>query len=401
MTDKRGSSSLPEGWQNSKLDELTQFVNGKAHENSISEDGNYVVVNFKFISSEGEVVKYSDECFCPAQQDDVLIVMSDVPNGRAIAKCFYVDNDDKYTVNQRIGILRAKRSDPKFLYYSVNRNAYFLSFDDGIKQTNLRKDEVLSCPIILPPLEEQRKIAEILSAWDEAIAQQTRLLELKRERKRGLMQQLLTGRVRFKEFAGLEWRKATFNDVLKLEIGGTPARKEPKYWDSERSTENYWLSISDLKGKNIFSTKERITDLGARKSNTKLIPAGSLVMSFKLTIGRRAILGLPMYTNEAICALIPKDSRVVDVEFLYQYLEVVDFEQGIDQAVKGKTLNKEKIKLLQLSLPTIEEQQKIATVLSAADAEIETLTAQLAAFRVQKRGLMQRLLTGKTRVQVA
>ena len=78
------------------------------------------------------------------------MVMSDVPNGRAIAKCFLVETDDKYTVNQRICILQPEAAHPEFLVYKLNRNPFYLSFDDGVKQTNLRRQDVLDCPLVLP-----------------------------------------------------------------------------------------------------------------------------------------------------------------------------------------------------------------------------------------------------------
>ena len=96
--------------------------------------------------------------------------------------------------------------------------------------------------------------------------------------------------------------------------------------------------------------------------------------------------------------MIPKYANSIDTEFLYQVIGIVDFDKEIDQAIKGKTLNKEKIKRLILKLPSLPEQEKIAAVLSAADEEISTLEKQLAAYKQQKLGLMQQLLTGRIRI---
>jgi type I restriction enzyme S subunit len=183
-------------WEVKKLGEIVDFSNGKAHENFISDDGDYIVVNSKFISSEGQVIKYSKQCFCPAPANSILLVMSDVPNGKAIAKCFLVDKNDKYTVNQRICALRPK-IDARFLFYKINRNSYYLAFDDGVKQTNLRKDDVLGCKLSIPKEEpEQTAIATILFDMDAEI----KSLEQKKDKytmlKQGMMQQLLTGRIR-------------------------------------------------------------------------------------------------------------------------------------------------------------------------------------------------------------
>ena len=91
------------------------------------------------------------------------MVMSDVPKGRALAKCFLVDKNDIYTLNQRIGVFKADdRYLKKYFYYMLNRNRYFLSFDDGDSQTNLRKDDILNCPVICPSKEEQLEVIKIL-----------------------------------------------------------------------------------------------------------------------------------------------------------------------------------------------------------------------------------------------
>ena len=105
------------------LRELVTFKNGKGHEKHIAGNGKYIVVNSKFVSTRGEVRKYSNSQICPLYVDDVLMVMSDLPNGRALAKCFLVDEDDKYTLNQRIGCFHTNDENTictKFLFYILN-----------------------------------------------------------------------------------------------------------------------------------------------------------------------------------------------------------------------------------------------------------------------------------------
>ncbi|NJM09785.1 MAG: restriction endonuclease subunit S [Bdellovibrionaceae bacterium] len=161
-------------WVIKPLEQVATYENGKAHENNISELGQYVVVNSKFISTEGAVRKYSNEAFCSANTGDILMVLSDVPNGRAIAKCYFVNSDNTYTVNQRICKLAPERTNGRFLFYIFDRNPFFLAFDDGVKQTNLRKEDVLNCPLCLPSsLEEQAEIATCLTTLDDLIAAAT------------------------------------------------------------------------------------------------------------------------------------------------------------------------------------------------------------------------------------
>ena len=161
-----------EGVENKNLGDIVSFRNGKGHEKSISETGKYIVVNSKFISSTGEVIKYSNEQLCPLYVDDILMVMSDLPNGKALAKCYIVDSDDKYTLNQRIGafhVLDQSILKSKYLYYKLNRNIQLLKFDNGIDQTNLRKGDILSILIPVPSLQEQQRIVDILDKFEESI----------------------------------------------------------------------------------------------------------------------------------------------------------------------------------------------------------------------------------------
>ncbi len=144
------------------LGKSCEFFNGKAHEKSIDENGKYIVVNSKFISSEGKSFKRTNEQMFPLFKGDIVMVMSDVPNGKALAKCFIIDQDDTYSLNQRICCIRSKEFDTKYLYYQLNRHEHFLAFNNGENQTNLRKDDILACPLIKPSLEEQKRIANEL-----------------------------------------------------------------------------------------------------------------------------------------------------------------------------------------------------------------------------------------------
>ncbi|MDD2600135.1 MAG: restriction endonuclease subunit S [Kiritimatiellae bacterium] len=115
-------------------------------------------------------------------------------------------------------------------------------------------------------------------------------------------------------------------------------------------------------------TKEKITRLGADKSGSKLISKGTLLLSFKLSLGKRAFAGCDLFTNEAIAALQVLDHKVVDRNYLYWALGSIDYDLLVDRAAKGKTLNKAKLKVLQIPLPPLDEQKRIAAILDAADA---------------------------------
>lgn len=146
-------------WIEKPLGEVCEYLNGKAHEQCIDKDGRFIVINSKFISSEGAVFKKSNEALLLLQPGDIAMVLSDVPNGKALAKCFLVEEANTYTLNQRICLIRSKKFHTKFLFYQLNRNKHFLAFDNGENQTNMRLNQILECPLFLPSITEQENIA--------------------------------------------------------------------------------------------------------------------------------------------------------------------------------------------------------------------------------------------------
>ena len=210
-------------WEIEALGELADYENGKAYEQDIVENGKYVVVNSRFISTDGVVRKYTNAEHLIAKAGEVLMVLSDLPKGRALAKCYFVERDDRYAVNQRVCRLKPRRIDGKFLYYTLNRHPRLLAYDDGLNQTHLSKGGVTECPLCVPMQKaEQQKIAECLSSVDELMATQARKVDALKTHKKGLMQQLFPRegetqpRLRFPEFQNAgEWEAKTLGDVVK------------------------------------------------------------------------------------------------------------------------------------------------------------------------------------------
>jgi len=151
--------------------------------------------------------------------------------------------------------------------------------------------------------------------------------------------------------------------IARIQIGKTPPRGVSKYWGKGNS----WVSISDLKSTTINSTKEEITDLAISECGCKVIPKGTLMMSFKLSIGKVAFAGKDLFTNEAICGIILKDKSKVSGEYLYYALKNTKLV-GSNVAVKGATLNTSSLNALQIPIVEgIENQLHIANLLSKAE----------------------------------
>lgn len=187
------------------------------------------------------------------------------------------------------------------------------------------------------------------------------------------------------------WKIKRIDEFADIKIGGTPTRKESKYWENGIHP---WVSISDVSKSNkyLFNTKEKITDEGIQHSNVKLIPKNSVLMTFKLTLGKLVITARDVFTNEAIAAILPNNPEQLITDYLYYALNNVDYERLVDTAVKGKTLNKSKLSEIKMLIPPLKEQQKIAEILSTVDEQIEQTDQLIEKTKELKKGLMQQLL---------
>ncbi|VIF82567.1 type I restriction-modification system subunit S [Clostridioides difficile] len=164
------------------------------------------------------------------------------------------------------------------------------------------------------------------------------------------------------------------NELCYINIGKTPSRNTSDYWGSG----NRWLSISDLKEKYISKSKEEITDLAVEKANMKLVPKNTVVMSFKLSIGRVAILKEDMFTNEAIANFQIKNNELITSEYLYYALRTLNFN-NTDRAVMGATLNKSKLNDIKIPYFTICIQNKMVEVLNKVQELINKRKEQIEA----------------------
>jgi type I restriction enzyme S subunit len=177
----------------------------------------------------------------------------------------------------------------------------------------------------------------------------------------------------------MDWQKKKLGELCNIELGKTPYRKDKSFWDKEKKTENVWLSIADLlnaDGAVVSDSKEYISDKAAGIS--KVVKEGTLLVSFKLTLGRLAFAGRDLFTNEAIASLTIKNEKEIDKYFLYKYLSFFDWDKAAegDVKVKGKTLNKAKLKEIEVLFPkSLPEQQRIVSILDQAFAAIDKAKA--------------------------
>ena len=293
--------------------------------------------------------------------------------------------------------------DPKFAFYQLKSYRYLhylKSYSYGLTSDRLRLyfNDFGTIPFICPPLKEQQKIAQILTTWDTAISKQEALITAKEQLKKGLMQKLLSGEVRFgaatsvaednaTEVASPEWEEVRLGDVAEIIMGQSPSSKS--YNENE---EGMPLIQGNADCKN-RKTAPRIYTT----EKTKVCKIGDIIMTVRAPVGAISKAYHNACIGRGVCAIRTKD----DNGFLYYYL--LKYEEKWEKYSQGSTftaVNSNDIKSLKIKLPPLKEQQKIAQLLTTADKEIALLKEELTVLKEQKRGLMQRLLTGEVRVRV-
>jgi type I restriction enzyme S subunit len=188
-----------------------------------------------------------------------------------------------------------------------------------------------------------------------------------------------------------DWETVLLGNVAIIEIGRTPARKEPRYWTT--SLERPFCTITDMAARSIDPLREGVTEAAEQEGKAKRVPAGALLMSFKLTIGRVGFAARDIFPNEAI-AWIEPETGDLNQRFLAYALEAADYSALTGEAAKGATLNKDSLKRIELRLPPEPDQRRMADVLdSLAEAE-EAAGAYLDGLSTARTAVARALISG-------
>ena len=301
-------------------------------------------------------------------------------------------------INQAILCIRSLSVINPFLqpYLELQKDRFIAKYLQG-GQGNLSGEIVCSYTMPVPPMEEQRKIAEILGVWDEAIEKQSRLIEKLELRKRALMQRLLTGRTRLPGFT-TPWQKVSYSEILK-EV------KRNMTWNDN---EEYDLISVKRRSGGLFH-RDRLLGKDIKTKNLRPAKFGDFLISkMQIVHGASGLVTEEfdgMKISGSYIALVAKSREKVDMNFINWYSQTPYFyhqtyvsSYGVH--IEKMTFDLESFMSMNIILPPLPEQKAIAEVLTAANNEIATHRKKLDALRLQKRGLMQQLLTGKTRVKI-
>lgn len=268
----------------------------------------------------------------------------------------------------------------------------------------IKAPELKRLKFAIPPLAEQKKIAEILTTVDEAIEKSNEIVEKTKELKKGLMQELLTRGIGHKKFKKTsigevpeDWGVVTIVDICEVIGGSTPSTNKKEYWNGDI----LWAvptDITKLKGNIISNTEKKITKVGLSACAARLLPEGSILLTSRATIGACAINTKPMATNQGFASLICK----ANVHNLFIFYKIVSMRKKLERLGSGSTFketSKRSIRAIRISLPPLHEQKRIAEILSAVDEDIEREVDNKKELEIIKKALMQVLLTGKVRVK--
>jgi type I restriction enzyme S subunit len=285
---------------------------------------------------------------------------------------------DGHVASTGFAVIRAKLdvTDPEYLYQTIWSDGVSKQIHQMVTGSNypaLSVGDVKDLKIPLPPLAEQRKIAEILRTWDEAIETADAELKAKQERKRGLMVKCLAPAIEVKGVNG--WRTVRLGEIC-----------SPQQWTTIGQSQMTATGIP-VYGANsfigFFSESNHVGDV--------------IAVSCRGSCGEVAFVAGPSYVTGNSMCLDDLSSEEVNIYWLYQCLKLRGFRDIISGSAQPQIIRKDVIKV-KISLPPLPEQEKTAEVLLSADNDIETINNRIEALRTQKCGLMQQLLTGEIRV---
>lgn len=390
---------VPEGWVSTTIGKITTVYSGgtPSMQNDTFWGGVHPWITAKDLKKhylDNSIVTLSDDGFAKAKvapKGASLILV----RGMTLLRDFPVGYASRpMAFNQDIkALLPQKGIDGLFLSF------FLVSQKDNIRQFvstashgtgKLDTEIIKDLGINLPTFPEQQKIAQILSTWDKAIEKLEALIAAKQKRKKALMQQLLTGKKRFAGFEG-EWKYLKANELFK-----TISQKK-------NGNGGELLAVTQDQGVLPRSLLERrVVMPDGSTEGYKLVVPGNFIISLRSFQGGLEYSNYRGLVSPAYTVLKPI-IKISD-DFYRHYFKSYDFIGHLAVAVigirDGKQISYEDFSFLKLPYPPIDEQQKIASVLTAADTEIDTHKKQFATLKEQKKGLMQQLLTGKKRVKV-
>ena len=327
------------------------------------------------------------------QADDVLLNIT----GDSILRCCLLpDTMIGGRVNQHVAIIRATDEVvPQYLQKWLVQDwfkDFMLSHSAGATRKAITKGQILSFPIAIPPIAEQRRIAGVLGTLDDKIESNRQVILLAK--------QLILALYRETLGAG-ELTSYPLDELFEVQIGRTPPRKESEWFTTIERDSKAWASIKDMSSAEpfIFHTSERLTEAAVSKHRIPIVQAGNILLSFKLTVGRVCIAPYPMCTNEAIASLTPRLPNVRN--WAYAYLLGFNYEQLGNTSSIGKAVNSKIIAAMPVLCPDDETLSKFSNSTDPLLLLAENCQRETQALCNLRDALLPELMSGRMRVDEA
>ena len=382
---------IPEEWEVNELGDATEVVMGQS---PVGTSYNRSGTGAPLINGPTEFtemypikIQWTSQPTKFCKKGDVLLCVRGSSTGR-----INISNDE-YCIGRGVAAIRAKScADKSFITFQVDSAVKkILALTTGSTFPNIDGKSIRAIQFLLPPLPEQQAIASALSDVDVLITALEQLITKKHNIKQGAMQQLLTGKKRLPGFGG-EWDVKQVKQLGEVITGGTPPTQIKENWNGSIP----WVTPTDItEKKDISQTEREIASLGL--ASIRKLPYNSVLITCIASIGKNVILRKDGACNQQINAILPNNKHNAD--FIY-YLMENNKKYILENAGITATniISKKDFSVLSFLVPQLIEQQAIAQILSDMDTEIEALKQKRDKYRAIKQGMMQELLTGKTRL---
>jgi type I restriction enzyme, S subunit len=384
-------------WQHSKLANIAEFSKGKGLSKSdLVPDGGLECIRYgELYTIYGETISKvisrtnvdADDLVLSQANDVIIPASGETEIDIATASCVLRKG---IALGGDLNIIRSKQNGVFLSYYlNSKKKKDIASLAQGISVVHLYSSQLALLGLNIPTLPEQQKIASFLSAVDKKIQQLTRKKELLEQYKKGVMQQLFSGKLRFKPENGKpypKWEEKRLGDVAEIVGGGTPETSKPEYWDGPIQ----WFTPTEINQRFVTTSKRTITDEGLKNSSAKLLPIGTILFTSRATIAEISFAKIECATNQGFQSLIVNKNN--DREYIYYWIKhnAKEFLRKSQGSTFPEISSKE-VRLIKITKPSLEEQQKIASFLTALDFKIENVAEQIAHTQTFKKGLLQQM----------
>lgn len=399
-------------WQTVVLGDIATLRNGYAFKSSDFVEHGVPIIKIKNVKPNRinlDNLSYVSEEVAEStakheiQSDEILLTMSgnraDGSPESWVGKAAKFRVPGRFLLNQRVSALRAKEeiADVDFLAYHLSswdtQLALINQANSSGGQANISPDTVRSLEVELPPLPEQKAIADVLISLDHKID----LLHRQNKTLEAMAETLF--RQWFVEDASEDWPKFDLGELCQIKIGRTPPRKE-FHWFSTDAEDVKWISIKDLatSGTFILDTAEKLTAEALEAFRIPVIPESTLVLSFKMTVGRVAITTERMISNEAIAHFLIENKLAVSIEFLYFYLKLFPYQTLGSTSSIVTSINSRMIRELPVFLPPSEMISQFTSEISSSFRRILANQRQIGTLEQLRDTLLPKLMSGEVRV---